>query len=90
LRKWLALATIYHDTSTFQVTAMIVEIPTNAAELADMMSAMRDWLDRNHCTPVHFETKSHIVLIRVEFNEAADAEAFRLAFKANQLADAAV
>jgi hypothetical protein len=69
---------------------MIVEIRVSAAELADTMSAMRDWLDAYHCTPVRFETKSHTVLIRVEFDDAADAEAFWLAFNANELSDAAL
>jgi hypothetical protein len=63
---------------------MIVEIPISAADLADTMGAMRDWLDTAHCTPTRFETQRGeepgAVMIRVEFNEGAEAEAFRRAF----------
>ena len=73
---------------------MIVEIPVSVAKLADTMRAMRTWLDNAHCTPVLFQTKSgeqpDAILVRVEFDDDADAEAFRLAFKSNELSDAAV
>jgi hypothetical protein len=65
---------------------MIVEIMIGAAELADTMKAMRNWLDIAHCTPVLFQTKSSeqpgFILIRVEFKDDTDATAFRLAFDA--------
>jgi hypothetical protein len=65
---------------------MIVEIMISAAELADTMGAMRNWLDIAHCTPVVFQAKSSeqsgAVLIRVEFKDDTDATAFRLAFYA--------
>lgn len=72
---------------------MIVEIPVSVASFAGELANMRDWPDANHCTPVRFETKSQepgVVLIRVEFNEADDAEAFWLAFNANELSDSAL
>jgi hypothetical protein len=66
---------------------MVVNIPIRAADLAGTLSAMRDWLDNAHCTPVLFQTKGGeqpgAVTILVEFNDAADAEAFRRAFDAS-------
>jgi hypothetical protein len=64
---------------------MVVEIPINAPSLADTMGRMRRWLDKHHCTPVLFATKSEqpgSVLIHVEFADAADAAAFQAAFGA--------
>lgn len=62
---------------------MIVEIPIPTGSLAGSLANMRNWLDRNRCTPARFETQSvepGIVLIRVEFADDQDAERFRSAF----------
>jgi hypothetical protein len=65
---------------------MMVEIPIGVGTLAGALANMRNWLDANHCTPVLFQTTSGeqpgVILIRVEFDDDADAEAFRLAFDA--------
>ena len=74
---------------------MIVEIPISAGTLAGALAKMRTWLDHNRSAPVLSQTKKRadadIVLVRAEFNDAAEAEAFRLAFDADrpELSDAA-
>jgi hypothetical protein len=64
----------------------MVEIPIGAGTLAGALANMHNWLDANRCTPVLFQTTSGeqpgVILIRVEFEDEADAEAFRLAFDA--------
>ena len=67
---------------------MIVEIPISAGALAGSRAKMQTWLDHNHSAPVLFQTQksaeADIVLVRAEFNDAAEAEAFRLAFDADR------
>jgi hypothetical protein len=63
--------------------AMIVELTIGAAAFADTLADMRNWLDRNRCTPARFETKStapSIILIRIDFGDANDDHA--IAFQA--------
>jgi hypothetical protein len=65
----------------FRVMPMIVEIPIGSAALAGTLANMRSWLDHNRREPVRFETKGGepgVVVIRVEFKDDSDAEAFRL------------
>jgi len=69
---------------------MIVEIPVSVASFAGELANMRDWLGANHCTPVRFETKSQEPGVILEFDDAEDAEAFWLAFNANELSDSAL
>ena len=60
----------------------VVEIQVNTADLGEKLAAMRSWLDHNKCSlmiDARLE-KAVSFLIRVEFDIAALAQAFRLAF----------
>ena len=62
---------------------MVVEVPVSTRSLSDAMSRMRNWLEEHRCTPILFSTasdESGVVLIRVEFDAAADALAFKASF----------
>ena len=62
---------------------MVVEVPISTPSLANAMSRMRNWLDERRCTPILFTTTSDqpgTVLIRVDFDAAADALAFKASF----------
>ena len=70
----------------------IVEIMVSVATFGDALGAMRDWLDRNKCGPVKFETATDgpgLVRVRLEFDQAASAAAFQQRFGETQLPQAA-
>ena len=70
----------------------IVEVTVAVAGLGDTLGEMRDWLDRNKCGPVKFETATNApgaVLVRLEFSEREPAEAFEQHFGSIGLAHAA-
>ena len=70
----------------------IVEIMVSVATFGDVLGAMRDWLDRNKCGPVKFETATEgpgSVRVRLEFDQPRFAEAFQQRFAETQLPQAA-
>jgi hypothetical protein len=70
----------------------IVEIMVSVATFGDALGAMRDWLDRNKCGPVKFETATEepgAVRVRLEFDQPGFAESFRQRFGETQLPQAA-
>lgn len=61
----------------------VIEIMVSVATFGDVLGAMRDWLDRNKCGPVKFETATEApgsVRIRLEFDQPGFAEAFQQRF----------
>ena len=63
---------------------MTVEFSVSAGHLAAALSEMRTWLDRNNYTPTWFGTTTQepgTVLIRVDFDDDSEGEAFRRAFE---------
>ena len=64
-------------------TMPAVDLHVNRTGFGESLSDMRRWLDHKHCTPASFETTTEpagTVLVRVEFTEAEDAEAFKRDF----------
>jgi hypothetical protein len=62
--------------------SLVVEIQVSAADLGEKLTAMRSWLDHNECS-LMIDARldaAGTFLILVEFNSAALAHAFRLAF----------
>jgi len=60
-----------------------VETRILRASFANMLGAMRDWLDNNATGPVKFETASEgggTILIRVEFTRDEQAQDFAARF----------
>ena len=63
---------------------MTVELSVSDGDLAAALSEMRIWLDRNNYTPTWFGTGTQelgAVLIRVDFDDDSEGEAFRRAFE---------
>ncbi|HEX3536494.1 MAG TPA: hypothetical protein VHU15_06980 [Stellaceae bacterium] len=70
----------------------VIEIMVSVATFGDVLGAMRDWLDRNKCGPVKFETATEApgsVRVRLEFDQSGFAEAFQQRFGDAQLPQAA-
>ena len=70
----------------------VIEIMVSVATFGDVLGAMRDWLDRNKCGPVKFETATEApgsVRVRLEFEQPGFAEAFHERFGDTQLPQAA-
>ncbi len=67
------------------MTAMrVVEVHTSVASLGETFSAMRRWLDLNHCTPVNFDyafDPPEKVVIEIAFDEDDLAEIFQQDFE---------
>ena len=62
----------------------VVEVHISITILGDTFSAMRRWLDHNHCTPVKFDYISdppEKVIIEVAFDEHDLAEKFQQEFE---------
>ena len=62
----------------------VVEVHVSITILGDTFSAMRRWLDHNHCTPVSFDYISdppEKVIIEVAFDEHDLAEKFQQEFE---------
>ena len=62
----------------------VVEVHVSITILGDTFSAMRRWLDHNHCTPVKFDYISDSpekVVIEVAFEEDDLAEKFQQEFE---------
>jgi hypothetical protein len=62
---------------------LVVEISVSAADLAATLATMRNWLDHNKCNPVKFESQPEqggVILVRVHFDAADLANAFRQSF----------
>ena len=60
----------------------VVEVRVSRAAFADVLGAMRAWLDRNNRPLVRFSTTSEddMIIIRVEFDADDLGEAFRQEF----------
>ena len=61
----------------------VVEVHTSVASLGETFSAMRRWLDHNHCTPVNFGCAfdpPEKVVIKIAFDEDDLAEIFQQDF----------
>lgn len=70
----------------------VIEIRIAVAGLGDALGAMRDWLDRNKCGAVRFETATEppaAVRVRLEFAEPGWAEAFGRQFGSTPMSAAA-
>jgi hypothetical protein len=70
----------------------VSEIMVSVATFGDVLGAMRDWLDRNKCGPVKFETATEApgcVRVRLEFDEPGFAGAFQERFGETRLPQAA-
>lgn len=68
-----------------------VEVHVARTGFANVLGAMRDWLDHNGAGPVKFETAtqdSGTILVRVEFGQDEPAREFATAF-AGQITPAA-
>ena len=64
-------------------TMRAVDLHIHRTGFGESLSDMRRWLDHKDCTPASFETTTEpagTVLVRVEFTEAEDAEAFKRDF----------
>ena len=62
----------------------VVEVHVGITILGDTFSAMRRWLDHNHCTPVNFDYISEPpekVVIEIAFDENDLAEKFQQEFE---------
>ena len=62
----------------------VVEVHVSITFLGDTFSAMRRWLDHNHCTPVKFDyisDSAEKVVIEVAFEEDDLAEKFQQEFE---------
>ncbi len=62
----------------------VVEVHISITILGDTFSAMRRWLDHNHCTPVSFDYISdppEKVVIEIAFDENDLAEKFQQEFE---------
>ena len=57
----------------------VVQVRVNRADFDKTLEAMRDWLERNNRPLVRFETETDAdtILIKVQFDDDAMAEAFR-------------
>lgn len=58
----------------------IVEIAVDVDRLSDEMNRMRVWLDHMRYQPIAFRHGSEAVTCRIDFVDAAQAEAFAQAF----------
>ena len=60
----------------------VVQVGVPRPDFADTLGKMREWLDRNDCSLVRFETKGdgETISIKVRFDRDDLAEAFRQAF----------
>ena len=60
----------------------VVQVRVNRADFDKTLEAMRDWLERNSRPLVRFETETDAdtILIKVQFDDGALAEAFRQEF----------
>jgi hypothetical protein len=60
----------------------VVQVHVNRADFDKTLEAVREWLDRNNRPLVRFETETDddTILIKVQFDDDALAEAFRKAF----------
>jgi hypothetical protein len=60
----------------------VVQVRVSRAAFADALGAMRSWLDRNNRPLVRFETATEngTILVNVQFDDDALAEAFRQDF----------
>lgn len=58
---------------------MRVQFTVSRAGFGEVLGAMREWLDRRHCTDVRFETAAvaDLILITVELPTESLAAAFR-------------
>ena len=68
----------------FRGAAMrVVHVRVPRADFADSLGKMREWLDRNDCRLVRFETEADAdtITIKVQFDGDDLAEAFRQAFQ---------
>lgn len=61
----------------------VIELWTTRSTFSDLVSTMREWLDRNDCPVAGFETERDgiSILIKVQFDDNALAERFRQAFR---------
>jgi hypothetical protein len=60
----------------------VVQVTVGRAAFADMLGAMRAWLDRNNRPLVRFETatEADTIIIKVQFDDDALGDAFREEF----------
>jgi hypothetical protein len=60
----------------------VVQVSVSRAAFADTLGAMRDWLDRNNRPLVRFETQTEgeTIILTMQFDDDALADAFRQAF----------
>lgn len=60
----------------------VVQVRVTRTDFADMLGAMRAWLDRNNRPLVRFETATEggDILVNVQFDDDALAETFRQHF----------
>ena len=60
----------------------VVQVHVNRADFDKTLEAVREWLDRNNRPLVRFETETDddTILIKVQFDDDALAEAFRKEF----------
>jgi hypothetical protein len=60
----------------------VVQVTVDRAAFADMLGAMRAWLDRNNRPLVRFETatEADTIIIKVQFDDDVLGDAFREEF----------
>ena len=61
----------------------VIEVWATRPTFADLLGDMRQWLDRNDCPVLGFETERDgiSILLKVQFDDNALAERFRQAFR---------
>ena len=61
---------------------MRVALYVSRSQFADILGAMRQWLDSRKCPEVRFETATEagVILVSIELPSVALAEAFRQTF----------
>ena len=61
----------------------VIEVMATRAVFTDLMGDMQQWLDRNECPLVQYETERDgiRILVKVQFEDNALAERFRQAFR---------
>lgn len=66
----------------------VIQVAVARASFADTLGAMRNWLDQNGRPLVRFDTASEAeaIIMRVQFEDDALAEAFRQHFDGTELA----
>jgi hypothetical protein len=69
---------------------MRVALYVSRSEFADILGAMRQWLDNHKCPEVRFETATEAgtILLSIELPSVALAEGFRQAFASDRQAAA--